>query len=200
MSSIYINGTKILMPADVDGGGINLLEGTMDASSFVVFSGLATSGNAIDPVQGVAHTKTVHIWGIKLMDAGIKYNKDIYLPAGTYTLSFFARGNGSQNSGDADKTVDLQLFSSYTDKHGGLPLADVTINNSWNKYSMTFKLKEAATHNTLRIVDWSNNQVPGGSLYFADIKLEKGSVATPYSPSPLDLWNGIQDLKSQNGG
>lgn len=203
MSSIYVNGTKILMPADIDGGGINLLEGTMDVSSFRVSTSLATSGNSTDPVQGVAHTKTFHVWGAKLMDAGLRYDKDIYLPAGTYTLSFFARANGKANGNkpsDATRTVNLNLFSSYTDTHGGDGLASVIINNDWNKYSMTFTLAEAVTHSGLRLVEWSSNTIPGGSLYFADVKLEKGSVATPYSPSPLDLWNDIQDLKSQNGG
>jgi len=200
MSSIYINGTKILMPADVDGGGINLLEGTMDVSLFGNCGNVESSGSNPDPVQDLVHTKILHLWGIKLMNTGLLYKKDIFLEAGTYTLSFFARGNGSQASNDANKTVNLQLFSSYTDNHSGTPLANVTINNNWNKYCMTFKLEESVTHNRLRVVDWSNDLVPGGSFYFADVKLEKGSVATPYSPSPLDLWNDIQDLKSQNGG
>ena len=176
-------------------GGVNLLPNT---STFRLFStghygdSDAHNGISIDPKNqyssdtniNLVKTKIAHVWGDKAKNATLNIPGGVYLPAGTYTLSFLARTNGRDDS----PVFHFGLYSDWTNNHGGAPLATSdAINNKWGRHQITFSIPESYYHITLRIQQYDDAAIPGGSLYFANLKLESGSIATEWCQSYLDF-------------
>ena len=176
-------------------GGVNLLPNT---STFRLFStghygdSDAHNGISIDPKNqyssdtniNLVKTKIAHVWGDKAKNAPLNIPGGVYLPAGTYTLSFLARTNGRDDS----PVFHFGLYSDWTNNHGGAPLATSdAINNKWGRHQITFSIPESYYHVTLRIQQYDDADIPGGSLYFANLKLEAGSIATDWCQSYLDF-------------
>ena len=176
-------------------GGVNLLPNT---STFRLFStghygdSDAHNGISIDPKNqyssdtniNLVKTKIAHVWGDKAKNAPLNIPGGVYLPAGTYTLSFLARTNGRDDS----PVFHFGLYSDWTNNHGGAPLATSdAINNKWGRHQITFSIPESYYHVTVRIQQYDDAAIPGGSLYFANLKLESGSIATDWCQSYLDF-------------
>ena len=176
-------------------GGVNLLP---DTSTFRLFStghygdSDAHNGISIDSKEqhssetniNLVKTKIAHVWADKAMNAPLFIPGGTYLPAGTYTLSFLARTNGN----DSSPTFHFGLFSDWTDMHGGSPLAQSdAVNNVWSRHQITFTISESYYHINLRIQQYDKAPIPGGSIYFANLKLEAGSIATDWCQSYLDF-------------
>ncbi len=176
-------------------GGVNLLPNT---STFRLFStghygdSDAHNGISIDPKNqyssdtniNLVKTKIAHVWADKAMNAPLVIPGGTYLPAGTYTLSFLARTNGN----DSSPTCHFGLYSDWTNTHGGYPLAQSdAVNNVWSRHQITFTISESYYHITLRIQQYDKAPIPGGSIYFANLKLEAGSIATEWCQSYLDF-------------
>lgn len=176
-------------------GGVNLLP---DTSTFRLFStghygdSDAHNGISIDSKEqhssetniNLVKTKIAHVWADKAMNAPLVIPGGTYLPAGTYTLSFLARTNGN----DSSPTCHFGLYSDWTNKHGGYPLAQSdAVNNVWSRHQITFTISESYYHITLRIQQYDKAPIPGGSIYFANLKLEAGSIATDWCQSYLDF-------------
>lgn len=176
-------------------GGVNLLANTATFKDFDTghygdsdaHNGISIdnkSGYFYTPNINLVKTKIAHIWADKAKNAPLNIPGGIYLPAGTYTLSFLARTNGDDNS----PVYHLDLFSSWTNIHGGKSLGTSdAVNNKWNKYQITFTISESYYHTGLRILKNDDAPLPGGSLYFANLKLEAGSIATDWCQSYLDF-------------
>lgn len=176
-------------------GGVNLLPNT---STFRLFStghygdSDAHNGISIDPKNqyssdtniNLVKTKIAHVWGDKAKNAPLNIPGGVYLPAGTYTLSFLARTNGRDDS----PVFHFGLYSDWTNNHGGAPMATSdAINNKWGRHQISFSIPESYYHVTLRIQQYDDAAIPGGSLYFANLKLESGSIATEWCQSYLDF-------------
>ena len=93
------------------------------------------------------------------------------------------------------------MYSDYTDSHGGVPLGSTSANltNVWQQYSITFKIDQAGTYGGWRLLNWSDAQIPGGALYFANLKLERGPVATDWCPAPEEyaIKSDLDALKAK---
>lgn len=177
-------------------GGTNLLPNTATFKDFSTGNygdSNAHNGISIDnksvylniPNINLVKTKIAHIWADKAMNAPLVIPGGIYLPAGTYTLSFLARTNGN----DSSPVFHLSLFSDWTSAHGGSPLAQSdAINNVWSRHQITFTIPESHYHTAIRIQQYDNTPIPGDSIYFANLKLEAGSIATDWCQSYLDFY------------
>ena len=176
-------------------GGVNLLPNT---STFKLFStghygdSDAHNGISIEPKNqhssetniNLVKTKIARVWADKAMNASLNIPGGTYLPAGTYTLSFLARTNGN----DSSPAYHFSLYSNWTGTHGGDPLGQSdAVNNVWSRHQITFTIPESYYHMTLRIQQYDDADIPGGSLYFANLKLEAGSIATDWCQSYLDF-------------
>ena len=191
----FINGKRLLTSSDTFSGGVNLFRNTDKLDKFWIPStdndGQAdeSANYASDVNHELIATKYVfHTWGSKASDAGIKTAQQIYFEQGVYTISFLARNNGTDNP-----SFNLGLYSDYTDQHTSLPLGSTSANltNVWQRYSITFKIDQAGTYGNWRLINWSDAQVPGGSLYFANLKLERGPVATDWCPNYADYYDDL---------
>lgn len=176
-------------------GGVNLLANTAtlrDFSTGHYGDSDAHNGIYIDSKEqhssetniNLVKTKIAHVWADKAMNAPLVIPGGTYLPAGTYTLSFLARTNGN----DSSPTCHFGLYSDWTNTHGGGPLAQSdAVNNVWSRHQITFTISESYYHITLRIQQYDKAPIPGGSIYFANLKLEAGSIATDWCQSYLDF-------------
>lgn len=176
-------------------GGVNLLANTATLRDFSTghygdsdaHNGIFIDNKSIhlsDANINLVKTKIAHVWGDKAKNAPLNIPGGVYLPAGTYTLSFLARTNGRDDS----PVFHFGLYSDWTNNHGGAPLATSdAINNKWGRHQITFSIPESYYHITLRIQQYDDAAIPGGSLYFANLKLESGSIATEWCQSYLDF-------------
>lgn len=176
-------------------GGVNLLPNTAtfkdfgtghygDSDAHNGFFADSKNGYSSDPNINLVKTKIAHIWADKAMNAPLVIPGGVYLPAGTYTLSFLARTNGN----DSSPVYHFGLYSDWTNNHGGTPLGlSDAVNNIWSRHQITFTIPESYYHITLRIQQYDKAPVPGGSIYFANLKLEAGSIATDWCQSYLDF-------------
>lgn len=174
-------------------GGVNLLANT---ATFIGFNtggngGVHNSGYGIEVIANhkdeaninLVKTHIMHIWGDVARYAPLVFSQNVFLPAGTYTLSFVARTN---QAGQPD--FHFSLYSDWTDQHGGTPLGTSDgVNSTWGRHSLTFTVPQDHEHFGLRLQQCDDATLPGGSLYFANLKLEAGSIATDWCQSYLDF-------------
>lgn len=196
MTDGFINGKRLLTSSDTFSGGVNLFRNTDKLDKFW---GPAMNNGAVDNSANydsdvnhelIATKYVFHTWGSKARDAGVKTTQQIYFEKGVYTISFLARNNGTESP-----SFNLGLYSDYTDSHGGVPLGSTSANltNIWQQYSITFKIDQAGTYGSWRLINWSDAPVPGGSLYFANLKLEHGPVATDWCPNYADYYDDLSN-------
>lgn len=186
-------------------GGVNLLTNTATFIGFNNFGNVGAHGGGygIDVIAdhknetniNLVKTHIMHIYGDAARYAPLGFSQNVFLPAGTYTLSFVARTN---EAGQPD--FHFSLFSDWTDQHGGAPLGTSDgVNSTWSRHSLTFTVPQDHEHANLRLQQYDDAPLPGGSLYFANLKLEAGSIATDWCYSFLDfdrLSGGIASLDS----
>lgn len=191
----FINGKRLLTSSDTFSGGVNLFHNTDKLDKFwgpvMDNNGQAdSSANYASDVNHelIANKSVFHAWGSKASDVGIKTAQQIYFEKGVYTISFLARNNGTDFP-----SFNISLYSDYTDQHTRLPLGSTSTNltNIWQQYSITFKIDQAGTYGNWRLINWSDAQIPGGSLYFANLKLERGPVATQWCPNYADYYDDL---------
>lgn len=170
-------------------GGVNLLANTATLKGF--FNDVDSNHYAIydkpdhskETNISLVRTRIIHIWGDKAKNAPLSFSQGLYLPAGTYTLSFLARTHGTGSS------LNFGFFSDWTIKNNnGRPLGESdSVNNIWGKHQLTFTITQPSYHTGISLVQYDDTPLPGGSLYFANLKLEAGSIATDWCQSYLDF-------------
>ena len=175
------------------GGGINLFTGTKDFEHWHFWNHGAFENTNELPDDRIK-TKIAHAYGTNPKNEALQYSDSITVEAGkTYTLSFLARWY--DNPGAEERTINypVQLFGDYTSQYtGGAPLVTITnISNKWQRYSASFKIDHSGTFAGWRLQSYMDQEMPGGSFYFANIKLEEGCVATPWCPAPTDMATQI---------
>lgn len=203
--SIYIDNKKLLSLPDLAGGGVNLFRNTYDFATWQYTpdkGGFEPASNYnSDSNHEFIQTKTVaHLWGDNATEAMLSYTQPLHLEKGTYTVSFLAKDNGPDPN---NSSFGLELYSSYTNSHGRNPhgMTKSKLSNVWSSYSITFALPEQVTLTDMSLGHYDPKAlIPGGSLYLANLKLEKGPVATPWSPNPLDILGEIEAIKNKIGG
>lgn len=195
--SVFINKQRLLTTSDNLSGGVNLFRNTDKLDKFwgPFVDNNGSVENSANYASDVNHeliaTKNIfHIWGSKASDAGIKNTQRIYFEPGIYTISFLARNNGTDRP-----SFKLSLYSDYTEPRGGVSLGSTSANltNVWQRYSITFEIDEAGTYGNWRLLNWSDGQLPRGSLFFANLKLEHGSVATDWCPNYADYYDDLNN-------
>lgn len=208
--SLLFNGTKLAKITDTMSGGVNLLNNTLTMKNFNNMDNRGESNNdpntnfAIDPKEEHQNetnakeikTSVFHVYAHKFVNAPVALGQDIYLPAGTWTLSFLARNNTN-----SDETNTVSFFSNWCANNGGNPLGTSDlIDGVWRQHKITFTTSQGILHENIRVHNVSQDDVPQGSMYFANFKLEAGSQATTYCPSYTDIFNELETIKNKIGG
>ena len=175
-------------------GGRNLLAKTNQGKTnwaWSISSGGATAENYdVDGVNAVKLTRTsdasvtwhyIAYWGLirKLIEPDTKY-----------TLSF-----------DVKPSVDVTFSASLKRGDGLAPLTNsVTMNkataNQWTKVSCVLTSTATLSSDLSQVVYLSGMPTANGNwLVIKNIKLEKGNIATDYSPNETDLEQKVAEYK-----
>ena len=175
-------------------GGRNLLVKTNQGKtnwSWVISSGGTTAENYnVDGVNAVKLTRTSDAsftWHYIRYDGLLR---NLVEPNTQYTLSF-----------DVKPSVDVTFRASLMRGDTGAPLTDpVNMNkalaNQWTKVSCVLTSKTTLPDDLSQIVYLAGMPVATGNyLIIKNIKLEKGNVATDYSPSEVDLEQKVAEYK-----
>lgn len=173
-------------------GGVNLLTNTYTLHNF------SNAGNAGEATgfgieSGDSHknelnageisTNIFHIYAKDLNHAPVYFGQNFTLPKGTWTLSFLVRHNGS-----SEQKIRLSFYTDDCANRGWIPLGTSDeIDNIWKRHQITFTTTQETFEQNPRLHMPTGDIVPGGSLYFANFKLESGSIATTWCPAPQDL-------------
>lgn len=173
-------------------GGVNLLANT------ATFRGFNNDGNSgqgtgfsIDPKSGYINdpggnkikTKVFHIFAQELQYAPIYFGQNFTLPPGTYSLSFLARHNGN-----SEQKIRLRFYTDDSANMGWNPLGvSDDISNIWEKHQIQFSITKETYEQNPRLHIPTDDIVPGGSWFLANLKLEAGSIATDWCQSYLDF-------------
>ncbi len=194
MVDVFINGnTRLLTDQDVPGSSFNLLDGTSNFSNFTTQDG-SIDTNVSDMFNNAKSKHLLHLWEPR---GSWFYNSPLFLGKGNYTLSFSCRFLGH----DDNYNDSIQVFGLMADSK---QLTTVKIPNSWGS---TVHRKVARLYisndvliKQLSFVKQSNTKFAKNSFYVTDLKLESGSIATPYCDSMNDLTDRITALESHLGG
>lgn len=124
------------------------------------------------------------------------------MPATEYTLSFYAKGSGELRTFVFPNTDATILATNGDPEFIGQLRSDgrceYPLTSEWKRYFVTFrttddttKIAPAGTKKTVlfRVVTGSNE------AYICGAKLEKGNVATDWSPAPEDSDSGLSFIK-----
>lgn len=183
-----MNGDELATKSMIPGNGINLLDGTKDLSNFVpntngngvIEDASNSNGKILNPI-----TKLAHVWGSSQKASMLKYTSPLNLVPGNYTLSFVACGYDPTNA----IAPSLSAFNGST----ALGTAKTKLLYPKTFITINFKINSLDTINLL-IGNNSDEALPGGSIFYANFKLEAGVNPTPWSESIADQ---IQELKSE---
>ena len=146
------------------GGGVNLQIGTGDCSFDIGVNRNVTI--AIENYDD--HTKMIHT-----QNGGFytSYSDKSFvpIPGETYTISADVRGDGVLSGG---------VFKYEGGDNGNLGTTYVT--DTWQRVSSTVHVNEVGGQ-------WIIYPVNSTDFYVKHLKIERGSVATPWTPNPSDL-------------
>ena len=179
-------------PEDVDAkfnslaiGGLNLLQGTRDFSgnNWVNFDTIWEKTN--ETYNGLTVLETTEDWSGISQYYQVKQGE-------TYTFSIFAR----YTSGAGTSTIYVSLPSDPESEYKAANINNTSIECSvdvnWKKFSITFT---AATDGYIRPrMERTDNNT--NVIQVCGLMLEKGKVATDWTPSPEDVDNTF--LKKSN--
>ena len=159
--------TKLDSKIDESGGGINLQGGTADCSLPI-----GSNGPRITIENYDDHTKMIHAVGSK-SGFYIGYDKGRFIPevGETYTFSADIKGKG---------TINGNLF-----KYEGADrssMGSITLNNNWQRIKTTVHVSQLSG----TWIIYPNPDNGNNDFYVKNIKIERGSIATPYSQAPSD--------------
>lgn len=158
--------------------GTNLLKNTGDLSANWSFSFKGTVDTSQKPA--ILHDPMSLITSGNHLIAQQQLNDGLLQPSTTYTASFYAKGTGTF------------LFFCFPDVSEGASdtLTSIKLTSDYKLYTITFTTLPniSGNKNFLLRKDYSASNPDQNTLeaYVYGLKLEKGSVATPWSPAPED--------------
>ena len=175
-------------------GGRNLLSKTNQGKTnwdwAVSGGGTTAESHDVDGIKAVKLTRTKDSpssWDY------IQYRgllRNLIEPDTKYTLSF-----------DVKPSVDVTFTASLKRGDGGAPLTNAAnmnkaLANKWTKVSCVLTTKTTLPDDTSQVVYLNGMPIAKDNyLIIKNIKLEKGNVATDYSPSEVDIEQKMAEYK-----
>lgn len=196
-TQIAQNATDIGLRAtktELDGlqiGGVNLM---LDTKAY------GGNGEANYTVSGALQTETYNGFAVRrgenTSDANALQFKMAYAfqPGESYTLSFWGKGSGAAQAlitGYAYPCTSVSSEGTAGTDAGGANTFKVT--SDWKRYWVTFTMGAWATvPNGKELLLRARNSTSGRVLDVCGLKLERGSRATDWSPSPEDPARSVK--------
>jgi len=168
VDAVYQNGVKVY--------GRNLYTDTKNFDKLASWWGSGSWTKTTDTYNGLAVIQTTANWNG--LSQYIQVKKGDVL-----TYSAYVKNTSGTGSSTVYWLLNNNPEGSYSTARANPDKNVVTITNSWQRISVT---TVATRDGYLRPrLERTNNNT--NTLQIAGIKLEKGSVATPWSPAPEDI-------------
>ncbi|MDO4912969.1 MAG: phage tail protein [Bifidobacteriaceae bacterium] len=196
-----ISAVEGKIPTEI--GGVNLLRDTKK------FNGNNLSGYG--KLNGDTY-KDCAVRYFKNTDASssyqdiIQFNNCLYPTlGGTYTVSFWAKGNFSLQIFFYGARGFLGVASGSTNQGQTVTTRDdgllyINLSPNWQRYYVVYKLKDspASAENVYKhLLFRHDGNSTTDEVWLAGVKLEEGGVATAYTASPLDTDAAITKVSSE---
>ena len=125
-------------------------------------------------------------WGKQLIDRkNVKVGDE-------FTYSIYVRT-------DQETPIETMLFFRYTDSSGQSMTNSKVITQEWQKLSITFKVTQKMVSSDTKLTwvgfEQTTNCEDGKYVYYACNKLERGNIATDYSPNEADIEQKVAEYK-----
>lgn len=177
--------------AGVEMGLINLLTGTRDWSSNIQ----RWSSN----YNGVWHDETDEYNNLKVKsttDGWNGWHQNVFVKAGEYyTLSYYAKADTNINVNNSLTWEQSPIFKGPVASFDGSNNISDNITTDWKRYSRTVKITGDGSLQWR--IEYDGSALPGGKWYIAGMKLERGTVATDWSPALEDTQEQIDSKADQ---
>ncbi|MCC4349286.1 peptidase [Limosilactobacillus reuteri] len=153
-----------------NGGGINLVQGTSNRWSDSWWNGFN---------GGTNQTKEVGKFYLSSLNVG-----DWVTVVVNYQYQNISGNNPSiMLQADGDKTGwDYEIFPGRSWQK-----LQTSLNLNFGAFKWSFQINENALKNTYLNLNFRVDNAKGGWLQWCNLKIEKGKIATPWSPAPNDL-------------
>lgn len=172
-----------------NGGGINLLKGTANFRPDDIWFPLGAWTRTSEKYNGLTVFK-VHVdesWNGLTQYYPVKSGE-------TYTFSLNARyESGNGKSSFYIELNDPQQEAGHNHAHVSPSSQSVLLTEDWNRYSITFTVNSDGYIKPRIERDNFNKNI----LEICGFKLEKGSVATPWTPAPEDAESTYSTLREE---
>lgn len=186
---------KVPFLSDLTGGGINLVGGTLLNTDFTVLGGTSKDFS-------FSATKENN-WNFRVFPLDFSFKKgDIF------TLSAYADLTGPQVGDGSYKATIFNHGTSFCYETE----SDINFLKAGQRSSKIIRVNADSNPNDppiLLIYSGTAGKTGGNTIHVKDLKLERGSIATQWSPAPEDLVlksdfddlkSDIQALKNKIGG
>lgn len=125
-------------------------------------------------------------WGKQLIDRkNVKAGDD-------FTYSIYAKTDQ-----DSIKTILVARFAGQSDSES--LTGEIALTNEWKKLSVTFKVTEKMVASDTKLTwvgfEQTTDCEDGKYVYYACNKLERGNIATDYSPNEADIEQKVAEYK-----
>ena len=115
-----------------------------------------------------------------------------------YVMSEYVRNTSPTTS------VDISIFGNWSEGVAVNSSIDCYIttlppNSGWTRISALVNIASFSTTVSGKLRFESDTQLTDGYVQFAGIKLEKGSIATPWTPAPEDTGAVVQSAYEKSG-
>ena len=186
---------KLYDVTDIEVGGRNLLlmSSLQPAIYYVDGSGTTTS----ETFKGCMVRKFTNMWsGVKISFDKLVTNRGVVRPGDVLTYSIYAKT-------DDNATINVLMFNRSVDNTVGQGTIRgdqnlIALNTEWKLCAVTFTVTEEMLSSDKGITffgyEIATKLTSGKSVYFSCPKLEKGNIATDWTPAPEDVDSQIQSL------
>lgn len=184
---IYKDGSSITSTAtclDNKSGSRNLLIGTATATGDVA-SGTGTLVDNLDLFDGLTGVKTNTAWQERYVNLKSVYERNGFRVGDILTLSVYVKS-------DSATTKNFGLFRASSNSQND-SYKTINLTSNWQQIYFTFVASDySKTATTTRIECSSASDT--NYIYWAGWKLEKGNIASDWTPAPEDINESIGDV------
>lgn len=177
-------------------GGTNLLLYSADPwkapSDYYQFDGVTKTDKTLN---GSTVYKTNTAWASLRLNLGKQLiDRRIVKIGEAFTYSIWMRTD--------QVPMKVRLFARFLGQSNAEGLTgEIALTNDWQKFSVTFKITQKMVTSQTKLswvgFEQTTNNESGKYVYYACNKLERGNVATGYSPAPEDTATQISSLSSE---
>ncbi|MCG0772146.1 prophage protein [Lactiplantibacillus plantarum] len=164
--------------------GTNLLRGTGTASGDVSGGGGTLANGAFNGYDAV---KTNTAWNERYINLKQALGRTNAKVGDWYTISVYVKSDKQIDTGSLGVYRALGNIDANTNDGflGGIKMQDKPITTQWQQYAWSFQINDISLQRQITRVEYGNDTGDNG-VYWAGWKLEKGNLATDWSPNPAD--------------